>query len=157
MTVVYPSSSDAAPRADRLTPTSRRAAFAVIATFILLGPAPGQLFGLHTKLLREWKMFSGAGVGLAKGHFVLHRPDGAVIMSPLEVAGLPSYLALPTNRRIIEPSDLNTFAARICSDARETARLSFEGSIGTFSGWRAVAVHDVCNDPARTRDGNARP
>ena len=82
----------------------RRAAFTGLAAFILLGPAPGQLFGLHTIVLREWRMFSGAGIGLLKGRFTVHRATGTVTMSPLEVAGLPSYLALPIDRRIAGPA-----------------------------------------------------
>ena len=157
MSSTYQPSTDASAHTQRLTPTLRRAAFAAIATFILLGPAPGQLFGVHSMLLREWVMFSGAGVGLAKGRFTLHRADGAVIMSPLEVVALPSYLALPLDRRIYEPADLKTFAARICDDARETVRLSFEGSVGTFTGWRPLTAHDVCNEPAQAHYGDERP
>jgi hypothetical protein len=108
-------------------------------------------------LFREWKMFSGAGVGLLKGHFTLHRADGAITMSPLEVAALPSYLALPIKHRVYEPADLKEFAARICNDARETARLSFAGSVGTFAGWRTLSVDDVCNNPAQARHGAVSP
>ncbi len=122
-------------------------AFAAIAAFILIGPAPGHLFGIHSALLREWQMFSAAGVGLLKGTFTLHRASGIVTMTPLEAAGLPSYLALPIDRRPYRAADLKLFAARVCGDTRETARLSFEGSIGTFSGWRALTVHDVCHAP----------
>jgi len=157
MTVAYPAPTDAPAQTQRSTPTWRRTAFATIAIFILLGPAPGQLFGVHSMLLREWQMFSAAGVGLAKGRFTLHRAGGAVTMSPLEVLGLPSYLALPLDRRIYEPADLKTFAARICGDARETARLSFEGSVATFAGWRALTAHDVCNEPAQAHYDDARP
>lgn len=157
MTVSYPASTHASADTQRSTSTGRRAAFAAIAAFILLGPAPGQLFGVHSMLLREWQMFSGAAVGLVKGRFTLHRAGGDVTMSPLEVVALPSYLALPLDRRIYEPADLKAFAARICNDARETARLSFEGSVGTFTGWRPLAVHDVCNAPAQVQYGDARP
>jgi hypothetical protein len=138
-----PASGDAAARPQRASP--RRAAFAVLAAFILLGPAPGHLFGVHSVLLREWIMFSGAGVGLLKGQFTLHRAGGAVTLSPLEAGALPSYLALPIERRVYTPADLKTFAARICGDVRETARLSFEGSVGTFTGWQELTVDDVCN------------
>jgi hypothetical protein len=110
------------------------------------------LFGVHSILLREWVMFSAAGIGLVKGHFTLHRADGAVTMSPLEVVALPSYLALPLDRRIYDPADLKAFAARICNDARETARLSFAGSVGTFAGWRPLIADDVCNAPAHYGD-----
>ena len=150
-----PASTDAAARPQRAS--SRRVAFAAIAAFILLGPAPGHLFGIHSALLREWIMFSGAGVGLLKGQFTLHRADGAVIMSPIEAAGLPSYLALPIEKRIYKPADLKTFAAHICGDVRETARLSFSGSVGTFAGWRALNVEDVCHEAGEVRFEEARP
>lgn len=155
MTVDYPASTEAS--AQRSASASRRGAFVAIALFILLGPAPGQLFGVHSMLLREWIMFSAAGVGLPKGHFTLHRADGPVILSPLEVLGLPTYLALPLDRRIYRTADLRSFAARICDDSRETARLSFDGSIATFTGWRALAVDDVCREPAATGNGGVRP
>lgn len=125
----------------------RRAAFAGLAAFILLGPAPGQLFGLHTMALREWKMFAGAGVGLLQGRFTLHRADGTVTMSPLEAAGLPSYLALPVDRRIAVPADLRVFAARVCDKLQGTERLSFAGSVGTHDGRQPLAVGDVCKLP----------
>jgi hypothetical protein len=150
-----PASTDAAAR--RPTASPRRVAFAVLAAFILLGPAPGHLFGIHSVLLRNWIMFSGAGVGLLKGQFTLHRADGAVTLSPIEAADLPSYLALPIDRRIYKPADLKTFAARICGDVRETARLSFDGSVGTFAGWRALTVDDVCNESGQVRFEEARP
>ena len=44
-------------------------------------------------------------------------------------------------------------AGRICDDSREKARLSFEGSIGTFDGWRALTVDDVCDVSAQTSNG----
>ena len=116
MALTYTAPTDAPAHTQRSAPASRRAVFSVLAAFILLGPAPGQLFGLHSMLLREWVMFSAAGIGLLKGHFTLHRADGVVTVSPLEVVGLPSYLALPLDRRIYEPADLKAFAARICNN-----------------------------------------
>ena len=93
-------------------------------------------------LLREWMMFSAAGIGLAKGRFTLHRADGAVTMSPLEGAGIAELPARCRLKRRIYQADrpARPLPARICDDARETARLSFEGSIGTFDGWRVLTV-----------------
>jgi hypothetical protein len=96
--------------------------------------------------LREWRMFSGAGVGLLRGTFTLHRADGAVTLSPLEVAGVPRYLDLPLNRRIFQLNDLRQFANRICNEKSETGRLSFEGSVGVSSGWAPLSVRDVCHE-----------
>jgi hypothetical protein len=157
MASTYPASAGAPASTQRSVRSLRRAAFVALAAFILLGPAPGQLFGVHSILLREWLMFSGAGVGLAKGQFTLHRAEGAVTMSPLEVLALPTYLALPLDRRIYKPSDLKTFAARICDSGRETARLSFEGSVAAFIGWRALTAYDICNHPAQAHYSDARP
>jgi hypothetical protein len=157
MALTYPASTNASANMRRSVSTPRRVAFAAIAVFILLGPAPGQLFGAHSMLLREWIMFSGAGVGLLKGSFTLHRIDAVVTMSPLEVLALPSYLALPIDRRVYEPADLKTFAGRICNDTRETERLSFEGSVGTFSGWRTLTAEDICNAPRQAHFGDEHP
>ena len=157
MALTYTAPTDAPAHTQRSAPALRRAAFAAMAAFILLGPAPGQLFGVHSMLLREWMMFSAAGIGLPEGRFTLHRVDGAVTMSPLEVVALPSYLALPLDRRIYEPADLKAFAARICNDGRETARLSFAGSVGTFVGRRPLIAHDVCNEPAQAHYGGTLP
>ena len=147
MALTYTAPTDAPAHTQRSAPASRRAVFSVLAAFILLGPAPGQLFGLHSMFLREWVMFSAAGIGLLKGHFTLHRADGAVTMRQRQVA----------RQRIYEPADLKAFAARICNDARETARLSFEGSVGTFSGWRPLIADDVCNAPAQAHYGDVLP
>jgi hypothetical protein len=147
MASIDPAFTSPALAAGRSSAKWRRAAFAGLAAFILLGPAPGQLFGLHTIALREWRMFAGAGVGLLKGQFTVHRTVGTVTMSPLEAAGLPSYLALPIDRRIAAPADLRAFAARVCDNLQETERLSFEGSVGTSEGRQALTVHDVCNVP----------
>jgi hypothetical protein len=149
MTVLYPVSTEAAAPTQTTASAPRRWAFFLLALFILLGPAPGQLFGWHSLLFREWIMFSAAGVGLPKGQFTLHRSGGAVTLTPLEVVGMPSYLALPLDRRIYEPADLKRFAARICNDPRETARLSFEGGIGTMTGWETMNVNDVCHGGAK--------
>src|SRR6187431_451225 len=122
MASIDPAFPNPALAAGRSSVRCRRAAFAGLAAFILLGPAPGQLFGLHTMALREWKMFAGAGVGLPQGRFTLHRAAGPVTMSPLEAAGLPSYLALPIERRIAAPADLRIFAARVCGTLQPTER-----------------------------------
>ena len=157
MTVVTTSTSaEAAAHPSRRVATWRRVVFAILAAFILLGPAPGQLFGMHSMLLREWIMFSGAGVGVLKGRFTLHRLEGAVTMTPLEAAGLSSYLALPIARRPSQAADLKTFAARICGEAKPAERVSFEGSIGTFTGWTALNVPDVCDALAEVPAGGAR-
>ena len=147
MTSIDPAFTSPALAAGRSSVGWRRTAFAGLATLILLGPAPGQLFGLHTMVLREWRMFAGAGVGLPQGQFTLHRAAGTVTMSPLQAAGLPSYLALPIDRRIAAPADLKVFAARVCDKLQETERRSFEGSVGTPDGRQVLAVHDVCNVP----------
>ena len=157
MASIDPAVISPAPAAGRPSVKWRRAAFAGLAAFILLGPAPGHLFGLHTIVLREWRMFAGAGIGLLQGQFTVHRAVGTVTMSPLEVAGLPSYLALPTKRRIARPADLRAFAARLCDNPHETGRLSFEGSVGTGKGRQALTVHDVCNgSPPASHGGPGR-
>jgi hypothetical protein len=134
MTVTYQASTGA-PAETRSPASRRRVVFVLLAAFILLG----------------------AGLGLPKGHFTLHRADGDRTMTPLEVAGLPTYLALPIAQRIYKPSDLRSFATRICDSGGETARLSFQGRVGTFTGWRTLTADDVCHEPSQAHYGDAQP
>jgi hypothetical protein len=149
MTIDYPEQT--ATQSGSAAAIYRRVAFGFLATFIALGPAPGELLGMHSLVLREWRMFAGAGVGLVRGKFTLHRATGDVTLSPLEVVGLPRYLDLPINRRVFKLADMREFAKRICDDKNETARLSFEGSVGVASGWTSYPVDDVCHGDVTAR------
>lgn len=135
--------------------TWRRLVFYALAGFILLSPAPGQLFGQHYLLIREWVMYSGVGVGMPKGEFVLHDMSGGVTrLTPLEAAGLERYPRTSHYlfaTRIFEPQDIARFAAARCADLTPQQRLSFEGVVGTRQGWVAMPVENVCaqlEDPA---------
>lgn len=133
----------------------RRIGFALLATFVLLSPAPGQLFGAHTPLLREWVMFSGVGVGIPRGTFVVSGEGGeAARVSPLEALGLEAYPQIrhyAFDRRILADEDFPRFAQRLCEEARPGARIGFEGVVGTRAGWREARIEDVCGIGANAR------
>lgn len=145
----------------RLGAISRRVAFFGVAAFLLLGPAPGQIFGAHSPFLREWIMFAGVGVGIPKGVFTLHTADGeALPLTPQEVAGVTSYPQIRHylfDKRVFEDADIKLFSGRICDRATEGERLSFDGFIGTRLGWRAVSVDDICSlpEPIPSADGES--
>lgn len=128
--------------------------------FIVLGPAAGQIFGQHQAYLREWTMFSGAGIGVLKGRFTLHRASEADRqLTPLEFLGLRTYPDAPPDqfdRLVLKMSDLKRDAAALCDGQPEGSRLSFKGWVGTRLGWRALAVEDVCALPA-PEIGNGSP
>ncbi len=142
---------------------SRRVAFVAVAAFLLLGPAPGQLFGAHSFFLREWIMFAGVGVGIPKGVFTLHTADGAALpLTPTQVVGVTAYPQIRHylfDKRVFEDADIKLFAGRVCDQAQEGERLSFEGFIGTRLGWRAVSVDDICAlpDPVEATDEGSAP
>ena len=129
----------------------RLALVACAGLFIMFGPAVGQIFGWHSIYIREWVMFSGGGIGVLKGTFTLHRPDGAAVrMTPLDVLGLKRYPgALPDqfDHLIFEESDLRGYASRVCDPVARTARLAYHGLVGTRQGWRPLDVEDVCGLP----------
>ena len=126
----------------------RRAAFVAVAAFILLGPAPGQLFGLHSPMLREWVMFSGVGTGIPKGHFIVREYDKEVSRhTPLDAAGLeayPTFSHYQFEARIWSAADLGRFAAPLCGTLPPDHRLDFEGFVGTRNGWFAFPNADIC-------------
>lgn len=144
----------ASPAFKPLTLTSlRRYVFFTLAAFILLGPAPGQLFGKHSPWLREWVMYSGVGVGLPKGVFTVHDLSGPVSeYTPLQAAGLEQYPQIVHyffDKRIFEDADLTRFAANTCEALLPGQHLSFDGVVGTRKGWVPMPVANLC---AQTED-----
>lgn len=141
--------------------TPRRIGFALIAAFVLLSPAPGQLFGAHTPLLREWVMFSGVGVGIPRGQFVVSDENGESLrLSPLEALGLAAYPQIrhyTFEKRVLADEDFARFAQRLCAEAAPGARVGFDGAVGTRAGWRQARFDDVCRlgDTSRTASAGA--
>ena len=127
----------------------RRYAFVGLALLILLSPAPGQLFGQHSAWLREWVMYSGVGVGLPKGLFVVHDEAGIVAeYTPLAAAGLDRYPQIVHYYfpgRIAEPAHLARFATDLCAKIEEGQRISFTGDVGTRQGWMPMSSENVCD------------
>lgn len=140
-----------------LLPQIRRIGFALIALFILLAPAAGQVFGVKNLLLREWVMYSDVGVGIPKGEFRVWRGDHAVAsLSPLEVLDLPAYPSVihyTFAHRILDDADLPAFAARLCERLadRDGDRVSFDGMVGTRQGWRRTQHFNVCEPRVERR------
>lgn len=96
-------------------------------------------------------MFSGSGIGVLKGRFVLHRaPGDDQEMTPLEMLGLRTYPDTSPDefgRLVFDVGDLRRNAAPICDRRTDVSRLSFTGWVGTRQGWRRLAVEDVCAIP----------
>lgn len=149
------------PRSDRSRPAvrvrlvvaSRAVMFAVLAAYILLGPWLVQIRGVQHPLLRPWTMYSGVGVGMLDGAFVVEgRADGPITHTPLEVLGLERYpivafYAFPD--RVLADEDLPRVAARFCARLGQGETLAFAGRVGTRQGWRAIAMDDLCGETGR--------
>lgn len=128
---------------------ARRLTFAFLAGFILLSPAPGQLFGNPSPWLREWIMYSSVGTGIPTGAFHIHDASGKIVetLTPLQAAGLSRY---PNIRHYMfegwlqSADELWRFAAVACDSLDAEQRLSFVGQIGTRQGWQAEARDNVC-------------
>jgi hypothetical protein len=151
----------AADGASDLGSLLRRAVFGVLAAVILFGPAPGQLFGHHSPALREWKMYSGVGVGILRGSFTLREGERAIAAaSPLEALGMQRY---PRIRHylfpnmVFAPEDLAPYAATLCAGAAPGQTVIFDGHVGTRQGWRALAADDLCALPAHAGAGAQEP
>lgn len=127
----------------------RHVCFTAIAAFILLGPAPGQLFGHSSPWLREWVMFSDVGVGIPKGHFTVHDANGSDHGSytPLAAVGLnrfPRITHYHFENRIFAAGDMAGFAAPLCANLAPGQHVSFEGQVGTRQGWADMSIENVC-------------
>ncbi len=126
-----------------------RVVFAALAAFILLSPAPGQVFGKHSPWLREWVMYSGVGTGLPQGAFHIHDAAGTIIgtLTPLEAMGIAHYPNTEHYRFegwMRTTGDLWRHATAACDRLENGHRLSFAGRVGTRDGWLDMQVEDVC-------------
>lgn len=144
-----------ASRLGGLPVLARRFGFGLIALFILLAPAAGQVFGVHHLLLREWVMYSGVGVGIPQGEFLIWRDDTVVArLSPLDALDLPAYprvIHYTFEHRILSNEDFAGFATRLCAERGTYGgdRVSFEGVIGTREGWQAASQDNLCERSLR--------
>ena len=136
------------PQSGNFSMLARHIAFGLFAVLIYLGPAPGQIFGSHSPWLREWVMFSGVGVGIPNGRFVVRHEDGAETMhTPLEAADIEQYpliLHYLFENRIFATEHFTHFAAPLCATAPETSSVRFEGAVGTRQGWQALKIENIC-------------
>lgn len=137
----------AATHADREA-APRRLAFLLLALFILLAPALPQLFGATGLFLRPWVMFSGVGVGLLKGEFVVTGPDGVEArLAPHEALGQARYSRAMATRfgyHVLSDEDLKRVSAGLCARIGAGRRLSFDGHRQWLDGWRPLADDDIC-------------
>lgn len=145
--------ADLAPRRARWM---RRAAFCVIATFILLTPMLPHAFDVRSPLLRSWRMYADVGAGILKGSFKLEQPAGAVReIAPLEMLGLERYPRVRHHhfqQRVETAEDVAALAGEFCRNLEPGARLSFEGAVGTRKGWHPLSVPDLCGGTHARRD-----
>jgi len=136
------------PLIGNLSTLLRHIAFGLFTVLIYLGPAPGQLFDSHSPWLREWVMFSGVGVGIPNGRFVVRSEDGVeAILTPLEAANIERYpliLHYLFKNRIFAEDHFARFAAPLCATVPDTSFVSFDGAVGTRQGWRPVQIENIC-------------
>lgn len=125
-----------------------RAGYLALAAFILIGPGLGQVAGLKSPAIRTWKMYSGVGVGVLRGVFVVTR-DGAEIAreTPLQVLGLARYPGgehYDFAARVLAPGDLERLAAPRCAALGPGEVLAYRGEVGGLDGWEPLAADDLC-------------
>lgn len=133
----------------------RSLALLTLSGYILLSPALVQVFGVGAPIVRPWTMYSRVGMGLPKGTFEVTQPDGQTVkMTALQAAGLRRY---PAEGQIyhfgrfvsLQPGAFAKFAAPLCSQLEEGARVTFSGEIGSPTGWTQVDTVDVCTEAAK--------
>jgi len=141
--------------APRRATAARRAAFCVVALFIVLAPMFPHLFDLRSPFLRSWKMYSDVGVGILKGAFRIDDGVSRRDLSPLQVMGLERYPRLRHflfEHRVRESGDVARLAEPFCATLAPGVRLSFDGAVGTRQGWRPLQVENICAGAHASRD-----
>lgn len=128
---------------------ARCVAILLLGGYALFSPALPQVAGIGAPYVRQWTMFSGSGVGVAKGVFSL-RAKGQTVreLSPLEAAGLARYPAhVPIyrfDRLISDEADIVRLAEPTCASLEPDQSLWFEGRVGRGLGWAEPQALLVC-------------
>lgn len=127
--------------------TAIRAAYLAAAAFIVAAPLVPQLLGYQTPALRSWRMFSGVGLGMLRGEFIVITGDAEARESPLQFFGLERYPVgefYRFDRLVLRHGDLERIAAARCAELPPGARLSYVGEVGILEGWTTLEIADLC-------------
>lgn len=126
----------------------RRLIFLLLAAFILITPALPHVFGIYSIMFRPWMMFSGVGVGLLKGEFILGgAADEETRLTPPEVLGVERYSRAMTRRfpyHVLIDEDLPLAVETFCATLDADQKLYFDGYRQTRDGWIRLTAEDLC-------------
>ena len=112
----------------------RRAAFLVIAVWMLLSPAYVQVFGGKTGTVRAWRMFHRRGIGICSA---VYYQDGQRL-DRYGLFGLSRRDAPRDFRRIVDEEGAREMGRRICTKVRPGADVRVELRCGVKSGMKLV-------------------
>lgn len=142
----------------RLRNYGRKAAFLLFVVLIVGPPVVGQFFGVRSRYIRRWTMFSGKGVGAVSGTLTRTEADAPpftpedrfALAEPVETR---SGVSVPPNWmwKIRSEEDLRRMIRRVCREIREqegtAPTLSLDARIMTRKGWKPVewGSTDACH------------
>ncbi len=132
---------------DTSPPPLRRAAFGVIAAFVLFAPALPQVLGVHAPGFRPWIMYSGVGMGLLRGDVVVTRANGAQVLTPEAFLGVryyPRTMTLQDRHVVLDEAALRARMAAFCETGDDIKSLSFDGHMSWVDGWRPLSAAVTC-------------
>jgi len=133
--------------AENSPPLIRRAAFGVLAAFILLAPAVQQVLGVYLPVFRPWVMYSGVGLGLLRGEVIVTRADGMERLTPEAFLGVryyPSTMSTRDPHVILDQAALSARMAAYCAADSDVRSLSFDGQMSWLDGWRPISAAVAC-------------
>lgn len=128
-------------------PLIRRAAFSLLAAFILLAPAVQQVLGVYLPIFRPWVMYSGVGLGLLRGEVIVTRAEGTERLTPEAFLGLryyPGTMSIKAPHVILNKAALSARMAAYCAAYGEVQSLAFDGEMSWLDGWRPLSAALEC-------------
>lgn len=133
--------------AENSPPLLRRAAFGLLAAFILLAPAVQQVLGVYLPIFRPWVMYSGVGLGLLRGEVIVTRAEGRERLSPEAFLGVRHYpitMSIKAPHVIPDQAALTARMAAYCAAEGDVRSLSFDGKVSWLDGWRPISAAVEC-------------
>ena len=130
---------------DRPALWRRGALFAVVAAFLVGGPALRQVGKVRNPYLPQWVMFVGYGLDVCAVSYSEVGPDGALLpLDRFEALGHPRWVEAPTSvKRVSDLAAGERLGRQLCKAKGPGADIRMSLRCAARTGWSQKADNDV--------------
>lgn len=113
--------------------------FAAIGFFMTWGPFYRHILKGRSPIFRQWRMYSGIGIGMYDARYYLQTPAGPQRINRPELLKKSFYPQERYKRLIMNPAMLQKNSREICQAFRSSVDVRLFARIATMQGWKVIS------------------